>query len=371
MSDKIKNIVVTVTFFVIIFGLFIVNIVKEPEEISKSERRKLAQFPKISVENIMNAKFMSDFETYTLDQFPLRDKIRTIKAFAMYNIFNQSDNNGIYIVDGQVSKYSNKMNEAEINDNVNKLNKLYDKFLKNMNVYYSIVPDKNYYIAEENGYPHIDYTRFENLITNNMNKNMQYINILNVLNKDDYYTTDTHWRQEKIGKVVDELASKMDFKTTNNYEQKVLDNFYGVYYGQSALPIDSEKLIYLTNSTLENATVYSLNEKNLKMEETKVYVESDYYNNDPYDIFLGGAKPLITIENKNSQTDKQLYIFRDSYGSSLSPLLLEGYSKITIIDLRYIATPLFKDYITFEENSDALIILCTDVLGTGGILKVF
>ena len=56
MNDKIKNIVVTVTFFVIIFGIFIVNIVKEPEEISKSERRKLAQFPKISVENIMNAK---------------------------------------------------------------------------------------------------------------------------------------------------------------------------------------------------------------------------------------------------------------------------------------------------------------------------
>ena len=138
-------------------------------------------------------------------------------------------------------------------------------------------------------------------------------------------------------------------------------------------------MIYLTNETLENAKVniYTVNEKAtsnvdlLIKEETKIYVESDYNNNDPYDIYLGGPEMLIEIENENAKTDKELYIFRDSYGSSLSPLLVEGYSKITIIDLRYIATPILKEFVTFEEGNDALIINCTDVLGTGGILKVF
>ena len=163
----------------------------------------------------------------------------------------------------------------------------------------------------------------------------------------------------------------MKFNVNNNYEEKILKDFYGVYYGQSALPIPSEDMIYLTNKTLENAKVRMLNEETLKMEETKIYVESDYKNNDPYDIFLGGPEMLIEIENENAKTDKELYIFRDSFGSSLSPLLVEGYSKITIIDLRYIASPLLKDYVTFKEGSDVLIINCTDVLGTGGILKVF
>lgn len=383
MNDKTKNIVVTVVFCIMIFGIFIINIVKSPSEISISERRPLKQFPKLSFETVFNPTeenpgFMSSFESYVLDQFWQRDKFREIKAFAMYNIFGRSDNNGIYLVDGQVSKYSNKMNEAEIMDNVKKLNKLYNDFLTDMNVYYSIIPDKNYFMAEENGYPHIDYKKFETLVCGNMNENMQYINLFDTLEINDYYRTDTHWRQEKLGDVVNKLSEAMGFETTDIYEENVLENFYGVYYGQSALPIDSEEMIYLTNETLENSKVniYTVNEKAtsntdlLQKEETKIYVESDYNNNDPYDIFLGGPEMLITIENENAKTDKELYIFRDSYGSSLSPLLVEGYSKITIIDLRYIASPLLKEFVTFEEGSDVLIIHCTDVLGTGGILKV-
>lgn len=383
MNDKIKNIVVTVVFCIMVFGIFLINIIKAPSTISISERRPLKQFPNLNFETVFkptkeNPQFMSEFESYVLDQFWLRDEFRKIKAFSMYNIFGRSDNNGIYLVDGQVSKYSNKMNESAILDNVKKLNKVYNEFLKGMNVYYSIIPDKNYYIAEENGYPHIDYERFENLVFSNMNKNMTYIDIFDTLTVDDYYRTDTHWRQEKLSSIVNKLSSVMNFDVANNYEEKVLDNFYGVYYGQSALPIDSEKMIYLTNETLENAkvTIYTVNEKAtsnsdlLQKKETKIYVESDYNNDDPYDIFLGGPEMLIEIENENAKTDKELYIFRDSYGSSLSPLLVEGYKKITIIDLRYIASPLLKQFIEFKEGSDALLINCTDVLGTGGILKV-
>ena len=383
MNDKAKNIVVTVTFCIMIFGIFIINLSKTPSTISISERRPLKQIPKLNFESVFkptkeNPSFMSEFEDYALDQFWLRDEFRKIKAFSMYNIFGRSDNNGIYLVNGQVSKYSNKMNETAIKDNVKKLNKLYNDFFKNMNVYYSVIPDKNYFIAEENGYPHIDYEKFKSLICDNMNKNMTYIDLFDTLEIDDYYRTDTHWRQEKLGEVVEKLASVMKFEKANNYEETVLEGFYGVYYGQSALPIDSEKMIYLTNETLENAkvNVYKLNEEAtsdvdlLKKEETRIYVESDYKNNDPYDIFLGGPEMLITIENENAKTDKELYIFRDSYGSSLSPLLVEGYKKITIIDLRYIATPILKEVVTFEEGSDVLIINCTDVLGTGGILKV-
>ncbi len=371
MNDKTKSIVVTITFMLMIFGMLILNLLKSPDEISKSERRKLATLPELKIENVKNASYMNAFEKYALDQFIFRDDFRKIKAFAMYNIFNQSDNNGIYIVDGMVSKYSNKIYEENVKDAAKKFNKLYNDFLTDMNVYYSIIPDKNYFIAEENGYPHIDYQKFKNLLCNNMNNNMKYIDLFNTLKKEDYYLTDTHWRQEKLNNVVNKLSKEMNFTVLSDYKENVLDDFYGVYYGQSALPIDSEKLIYLTNKTLENVKVHTLNEKTLKMEETKIYVESDYYNNDPYDIFLGGAKPLITIENENATSDKELYIFRDSYGSSLSPLLVEGYKKITIIDLRYIGTPLFKDYIKFEAGNDVLIINCIDVLNNSITLKVF
>ena len=388
MNDKIKNIVVTVVFCVMIFGIFITCLLKTPDTISKTERKKLEPFPtlsfatsgetKESLESIKSTKFMKDFETYTLQQFPLRDKLRTVKAFVMYNILNQSDNNKIYVVDGQVSQYTNKMDEAAIKNTViNQYNKLYDKYLKDLNVYYTIVPDKKYFIAEENGYPHIDYEKFESLVCDNMNENMIYVDLFDTLEIDDYYKTDKHWRQEKLDKVVDKLSESMKFTTTDNYEEKVLEKFYGFYYGASALPIDSEKLVYKTNETLENAKVYyyvidNENSTNtvikLKKIKTKVYNEEDYKNVDPYDIFLGGSKDFITIENENANTDKELYIFRDSFGSSLAPLLVDGYKKITILDLRYIYSKIFKNYVKFKPGSDVLIINYVEVINSGSIV---
>ena len=48
------------------------------KETSEAERRPLAQMPEIKTETILNGKFMTEFESYTLDQFPLRDVFRKI-----------------------------------------------------------------------------------------------------------------------------------------------------------------------------------------------------------------------------------------------------------------------------------------------------
>ena len=82
---------------------------------------------------------------------------------------------------------------------------------------------------------------------------------------------------------------------------------------------------------------------------------------DKYDIYLSGATPIITVENPNAKTEKELLLFRDSFGSSLAPLLVENYSKITLIDLRYISSKLLEDYINFE-NQDVLFLYSTVVL---------
>lgn len=163
----------------------------------------------------------------------------------------------------------------------------------------------------------------------------------------------------------------MNFKIVSKLTENELDNFYGNYYGQAALPIDSEKLIYLTNDIINSCKVKILNEETFEFEESEVYNLEAYKGIDPYDIFLSGAKPLIVIENDNAETDKELIIFRDSFGSSLAPLLIEGYKKITLIDLRYIATPLLtEELVEFKSGQDVLIINYTDVLNNSTTLKV-
>ena len=82
---------------------------------------------------------------------------------------------------------------------------------------------------------------------------------------------------------------------------------------------------------------------------------------DKYDIYLNGATSLITVENPNANTDKELLLFRDSFGSSIAPLLVENYKKITLIDIRYMSSTLLEQYIDFE-NQDVLFLYSALVL---------
>jgi len=370
MKDNIKNIVVTVVFSVFLISMFLINTVKGEDEISKSERRKLSKFPEFSLNNILSGEFMSSFEDAALDQFVGRDSFRRFKAQVLFNIFNQKDNNKIYIEENHAVKYDNLLKEPEVKMVATKINKLQNKMLKDMNVYYSVIPDKNYFLADKYGYPKMDYSKMLNILDKNIN-DAKYIDLFNTLTIDDYYSTDTHWKQENLDKVIKELSNEMKFpyEEIKNMEEKY--PFYGVYYGQSALPLDADKLKYGYNDSIKNAKVKYLNETTVNLEDGKIYDLEKLNGNDPYDVFLSGAKSLITIENPQSKSDKELILFRDSYGSSLTPLLIDGYKKITIIDLRYIASPLLEQFVEFNDNSDVLFIYCTDVINNGSILKVF
>ena len=142
------------------------------------------------------------------------------------------------------------------------------------------------------------------------------------------------------------------------YIAETLDNpFYGVYYGQLGLPIDADRITYLTSDTLADCIVHDhQNDKPMAM-----YDMDKANDRDPYEMFLGGSLSVITIENPNANTDKELVIFRDSFGSSLAPLLAEGYAKITILDARYLHQSMIGNYVTFD-NQDVLFVHSTSVL---------
>ena len=186
-----------------------------------------------------------------------------------------------------------------------------------------------------------------------------------LLSLDDFYKTDTHWKQENIVDVAQVLCNGMGTSSTQQYTEKTLDKeFYGVYYGQSALPLESETIKYLTNEAIENCVVYDY--QNGK--ETSVYDLEKGMGKDPYELFLSGPISLISIENKNAKTDKELIIFRDSFGSSIAPLLIDGYKKITLVDIRYIHPNFLGQYIEFN-NQDVLFLYSTSVLNNSETIK--
>lgn len=360
-----KNKIIAIVLVVLLFGLSFFAWVKPATEFSQSERRALAQFPKLSFNNIISGKFMKDFETYATEQFPLRDAFRTIKALTSFYVLNQTDNNDLFYKNGHIGKLEYPLNEESVSNAAKKFEAVKNKYFDGTDVklYFSVIPDKNYYLVEED-YLSVDYEKMLSQIQGET-RFMEYIDIKDLLTLDSFYKTDTHWRQEEILPVAKKIAEKMGVQLNAEYKVNTLDNdFYGVYHGQSALPVPPEKIKYLTNDILNNATVYDYENQ----KEISVYDMHKAYGKDPYEMFLSGSLPLITIENDKATTDKELVIFRDSFGSSLAPLLVEGYKKITVVDIRYIHPNMLADYIEFT-NQDVLFIYSTSVLNNSETIK--
>ncbi len=366
---KISQAASTVLFSLIVGGFFLSHVVLPDGTLTTSERRRLAQFPELSMKTLQSGAFMSNFEKYSLDQFPLRDSFRTLKALCAYNVFGQSDNNDIYQEDGYLAKIEYPMKEGQITGAAEKFNKLNERFFADANVYFAMVPDKNYFMADAHGYLSLDYDRLDELFYGTLSPDFQVIDIADTLTIEDYYRTDTHWNQAHLRDTVDKIATEMGFadRLTWDYREETIEDFYGVYAGQSALPVHPDTITYLTNDVLENCTV-----TNLETGATSVYnlnKLTDGTSMDNYDIFLDGPAALLTIENPAAKTDKELIMFRDSFGSSIAPLFVEAYAKVTVVDLRYLASDYLADFVEITDQ-DVLLLYSTTILNTSEMLKV-
>lgn len=370
---------------VFFLGMCLLVWFKPQDKYSKVERRALKQFPEFSVERLLNGRFMSEFESYALDQFPMRNGLRSLKAVTSL----KKDNNDIYVVDGYINSMEYPLNEESFTYAAGKFKKIYQQYLKeNHNkVYFSIIPDKNYFFAEKNGYLALDYEKLVSGLRQETDAFMAYIDIFELLSGEDYYKTDTHWRQERILTVAERLLEGMSAREAENqqgmsatdteqtglehsqvaadYQTHTLDNdFYGVYYGQAALPVKPDKIAYLTNEIMESYEVFDYEHQ----KKIPVYDMEKAKGDDPYEMFLGGPLSLVIVENPSATSGKELIIFRDSFGSSIAPLLAQEYAKTTLIDIRYLQSGLLGDLVDFE-NADVLFLYSSSVLNNSNTLK--
>ena len=349
-------------------GLVLGACLTPAEELSVSERRKLDQMPELSGKSILDGRFMTDFESYTLDQFPLRDAFRQLKASVHYDVFRQKDNNGIYLVRGSAAKLEYPLDENSVSHAVKKFDSIYRKYLEGTgsSIAVTVVPDKGYYLAEANGYPVMDYEKLFALVRAGTPW-AQFVDITDLLTAESYYATDTHWRQEEILDVAQRLCEALGATAPEgeNYTaEEVKQPFYGVYSGQAAIPMDADTMYLLRSPILDSCTVY--NHETGKT--TPVYDLEKLNGWDFYEVYLSGPVPLLTIDNPQGDPQKELIVFRDSFGSSIIPLLNDGYSTVTVVDIRYLSSELLGNFVDFH-GQDVLFLYSTLVLNSSRTMK--
>ena len=343
MSDKIKDIVVTIIFLFTIIALFLINIIKEDTDISVAERRKLATMPELTTKSLFDGTYFKKFDSYVTDQFVERDAFRKIKIDI--ELSTKGEYNNLYLYDDYIIEEIFPLNSNSINNLTSKINYIKDTYLNdNSNIYYTIIPDKNYFV--NNGNLKLDYNKLQDMMKSNLT-NLNYINIFDKLTLDNYYKTDTHWKEEDLFNVANTIANQMNFDITNNNNVvNTITTFKGSYAGRLSVTKDIDTIKTISNPSTLNSSVYNYETKKY----TDIYDYTKINSLDKYDIYLSGAVPIIDITNNNTSSDKELIVFRDSYGSSLIPLLIEGYKKITVIDIRYISSKILNKYIDFNDQ---------------------
>lgn len=366
-------------FCAVTFSVCFASVISKDKDVSYAERRKLKQLSNALETSVLSSEFSQEIESYLLDQMPLRDALRVFNAKFRSELLLQSDVNGLWTYEGHILKNEESLDEKQVSYGINLINKLIKANFKDANVYYSVVPEKTYFVKDKFKHLKFDYEKLLSLLKSGI-EGASYIDITDTLTLDDYYRTDTHWSQDKLFKTAEKIAKSMGtdlFLTPEaEYEKHTLAPFYGVYWGQAALVKDVDKLCYLESEHTENASVYGIDAEVLKntfgVEDTlvkKVYATDKFGKMDSYDVFLSGAQPLVTIECENAKTDKELIIFRDSFASSLAPLFTGAYKKVTLIDLRYMPSMLLNEFAQFKPGQDVLFLYSASLYNSSMLLK--
>ena len=364
MNEKLKNRIIAGAFLLALFGMSVANLAVPKHDVSISERRLLQQFPPLSIQVIgRDHEWTDQFEQYLLDQFIWRDRFRQLKAIIMFDVFRQKDNNQIFVIDQNVFKLEYQLDEDSVRKAAARINDITSISFPRSRVFYAVIPDKAHYLAADQGYPKLDYGRLQDILDIDVQQ-AQPISIINDLDLNSYFRTDIHWKQEYLGPVVARLGTHLGFTADAQYDQASLEPFYGVYYGQSALNIKPDRLIYLENQTLRQATAVDL----VKQTGIDIYSPEHFQGVDPYSFFLAGPVAAAEIANPLYEGDRELVIFRDSYGSSLAPLLIPYYSKITLIDIRYVPFDKIGDFVD-PSGQDVLILYSAQLMNASYLLK--
>lgn len=355
-----------IVFLAFIFAFFILNTALPDREFSEQENRSLQQRPAFSFDELFSGQYTKDFETYTTDQFTLRDEWITLKAASELALGKQQ-NNGMFLCDGgTIIEPYEAPEDGKLEANMEALNKLVAN--TDADVYFALIPGKSDIWAHmlpqnaprDSEKAAIDYCYSLSDAVN--------VDIYGKLEEHSgeyiYYRTDHHWTTLGAYYGFSALAESMglDCPDISEYSgrETVSEEFYGTSWSSSGFSwVEPDSMeIFVTEPEGLEITNYPQGSP----VEGQLYDWSRLEVKDKYSFFYGGNTPLLEIET-GVKDAPSLLILRDSYMDSLSPFLLASYSRIHILDLRYYRASL-SDYIAQNGFDDVLVCYSIDNFST-------
>lgn len=337
-------------FCFVVFGVTGLHILTDDNKFSESENRVLREFPKLSAATIADGSFMSDFEVYLTDQFPFRDSIISLKTL-VDRVIGKNEENGVYIgkngylFDSQTPLYDEHI--KEIGTAVLKFRKNHKK----LNTAFVLVPNSTYVYSEY--LPEYLELPDQRELIKDVHKQINDKSILwpaaakilkeKAADSELYYKTDHHWTTrgayilfkeicllwnlEKNEKTIDK---KFEFYEISNTFEGTLASTSGVHNITDTIEICVPK---------NSEGTYVANFESAGEKTASLFFKDKLQQKNQYEIFMGGNYDKVIISTVSS-SDKSLLLIKDSYANCMIPMLTPYFSKIVVIDPRYLTDSL-------------------------------
>lgn len=326
---KNTNIVgyVVLTF---LLSIFFQNIFTKDKTFSNIENRHLQEKPNFSILSLQNNMYINDLNKYVEDQFAMKTKWMNLKTTFEKSIGIKKIKNIYFGKDKKLIEEAVIPDEDFVSKRIENIYFLKNKY-KNIPLRFVLVPNKiSFYKNETTSI--LDqkklYYDFRNKLGNSYFVTDSYKVLNNHKDEPIFFKTDHHYTSLGAKYIYENIYNKKDIK----YKKYLVNNkFLGTSANQIAYYKNYDKLeIY----TKEKDASYYLTYNDSNTEYTSLYDLKYQFSSNPYEIYFGGNKGLISIKTDALNKDK-LLIIKDSYANSFIPFILDEYREITIVDPRY------------------------------------
>lgn len=328
---------------------------------SQTENRMLEKMPKLSLSSLADGSFMDKFELFLSDQFPLRDKIVEAKTF-IERTTGKKEINGVYFgKDGFLFEEQSKYDDKKVKKTVTVINKL-AKALPKAKKGFILSPNSSYILSDfmpdgvkqDNQYSQIKK------IKNQIDKSYSWIDCVKLFSnvKDKrtlFYRTDHHWTTRAAYLGFKQLMNdwKIDISKNKYNFSAVSNTFQGTLASKAAVENIRDIIEICVPEKTKNTYLVFFEAKGEIL--PTFFVKDKLNQKNQYEVFLGGNYDKVII-NTNRQTKNTLLIIKDSYANCMLPMFTPYFSKIVVIDPRYLSDDISQ--IIGEYNFTHMLFVC-------------
>ncbi|MCR4780403.1 MAG: hypothetical protein K5876_04830 [Ruminiclostridium sp.] len=349
-KNKAYKIVTVALFAAMLISLPVLTFVfnpSDPEPFSENENKKLAKFPEVSFNSFRDESLMNGIEDWFSDRFFGREEWIRAKN-GTERLLGKTDVNGIYTADDRMIEIWEGFDPEYVGKSLNAVNKFAAKY-PGKPMYFLLAPTSQevYSGLFPQGAPIGSQTALFEFCRDNL-KDITAINVIPTMKTHSadyiYYRTDHHWTSFGAYLAYYDAAKVMGFKPSelNEFDiEHASDSFRGTLYSKT---LDNG----VTPDVIDYYHLRGAGDITLTIGDNtydSLYFRDFLKVKDKYSSFLGQNSPQMEIQT--GAEGPSLLIFKDSYAHSMIPFLTAHFSRITVLDMRYI-----KDGVSNHVNVD-------------------